>query len=282
MITFWMAVILGIVEGLTEFLPVSSTGHMILTDYFFHIQEELLKEKIKIFEVVIQLGAILAVLWLYRAKVWQLLNWKVNGPWWQLRKDRLTVIHVLIAIFPAMFIGLLFHDVIKGVLFNAKSVLIALVVGALYMWFAEWYGTKRPPSAENMDQITYRQAIWIGFAQILSLWSGFSRSGSTMATGMLTGVSYRAAADFSFFIAIPMMVAASAYDLYQGIKDQIISLDDIPMFAVGFIVAFFVALLAVIYFLKWLSHIPLRYFAWYRIALAIVFALLMYFGDLNF
>ncbi len=273
----WVAFILGIVEGLTEFLPVSSTGHMILADSLMNIHDPIMREKLKTFEVAIQLGAILAVLLLYRDRVYRLLNWKENGPWWQIRKDRLTIVHVLVAISPAMLIGFFFHDFIKTYLFSLNSVLIAMTVGSLWMWFAD---VRKPvPTAETMDQISYKQAMWIGLVQILSLWSGFSRSGSTMAGGSLAGVGYRAVADFSFFIAIPMMVAATGYDLMKSW--DLLTMADLPFFAVGFVTAFVVAWLSVVTFLKWLTKVPLRYFAYYRLVLVAIFAGLVYGGVLN-
>ncbi len=267
----FIAVILGIVEGLTEFLPVSSTGHMILVDHFLNITDPLMKEKVKTFEIVIQLGAILSVLLIYRDRLLQLFNLGKR------KESGLSLIHVGIAIVPALGLGFVLHDVIKKYFFSAESVLIAMAVGALFLWFSDVKSKK--VTAETMDQISYKQALWIGLSQCLSLWSGFSRSGSTMAGGMLAGVGYRAVADFSFFIAIPMMAAATGYDLLKSYK--LLSMADLPFFATGFIVAFIVAWLSVVTFLKLLTKIPLRYFAYYRLLLVAVFAVLIYFGGMH-
>jgi undecaprenyl-diphosphatase len=179
----------------------------------------------------------------------------------------LNLVHVLIAILPAMVLGLVLHGAIKKYLFSPYTVLIGLVVGGLFMIYAEM--RKKKVIASEIDDISYRQAFGIGLAQCLALWPGFSRSGATIAGGLLVGTNHRAAADFSFLIAIPMMVAASGYDMLKSYK--YLSVDDIGFFAVGFIVSFVVALLAVVTFLKLLERVKLTPFAIYRFIVAALF-----------
>lgn len=257
---YWIAIVQGIVEGLTEFLPVSSTGHLILTGSLLNFEGE----KASTFEVVIQLGSILAVAVLYWRRILQLLG--IN------RQERrfgpqLNLIHVLIAILPAMVLGLVLHGAIKKYLFSPYTVLIGLVIGGLFMIYAEV--RKRKVTASEIDDISYRQAFGIGLAQCLALWPGFSRSGATIAGGLLVGANHKAAADFSFLIAIPMMVAASGYDMLKSYK--YLSVDDIGFFVTGFIVAFVVALLAVVTFIKLLERVKLTPFAIYRFIVAALF-----------
>jgi len=277
MLHWFESVILGIVEGLTEFLPVSSTGHMILTNKLLGYEEA--PEQLKTFEIIIQFAAILAIALVYRDKIFQVLGIgrkeKVQGlsvdafP-----KRRLNVIHVLLGITPPLAIAYLFRDYIKEIGFHTAPVLWALVVGGIYMWISEIFydSGKIKRTSETMDDITYKQALIIGVIQCVSaVWPGFSRSGSTMAAGMLTGLSYRASADFSFFIAIPIMTAATGYELLSNI-DQLRSGEiDLVFLLTGFVVSFVVAWVVVVAFLKVLQKIKLKYFAWYRFALAAAF-----------
>ncbi|MDI4646331.1 undecaprenyl-diphosphate phosphatase [Cohnella hashimotonis] len=260
------AVIQGIVEGLTEFLPVSSTGHLILTGKLLGFAGD----KADTFEIIIQLGAILAVAVIYWRRILNLFGLARTGSSIESQPNtssRLNLIHVILACLPAMVLGLLLHSFIKSYLFSPYTVLVGLVLGGVFMIF----GQKRQPAvqAEGMDQLTYRQAAIIGLYQCLALWPGFSRSGATIAGGLLTGTSYRAATNFSFLIAIPMMFAASGYELLKSYST--LTSSDFGFFAVGFIVAFAVAFLAVLTFLKLLERFKLVPFAYYRFALAIVF-----------
>ncbi|MBB6672343.1 undecaprenyl-diphosphate phosphatase [Cohnella nanjingensis] len=269
------SIILGIIEGLTEFLPVSSTGHMILTNKLLGYEEA--PETLKTFEIVIQFAAILAIAIVYRRKVIQVLGFRGTEKAQGLRVDsfpkrRLNLLHVLLGIVPPLAAAFLFRDFIKTLGFTPTPVLWALVVGGIYMWVSEllYDGGRIRRTSETMDDITYKQALLIGLIQCVSaLWPGFSRSGSTMAAGLLTGLSYRASADFSFFIAIPIMTAATGYELLGNIGN--FRPEDIGFFATGFVVSFLVALLVVVVFLRWLQRIKLRYFAWYRFALAALF-----------
>ncbi|MEB3102408.1 undecaprenyl-diphosphate phosphatase [Ferviditalea candida] len=264
----WIAVIIGIIEGLTEFLPVSSTGHMILAGHMIGFQGE----KADTFEIVIQLGAILAVVVLYWNRVLRLFGLmpkqqsKGNGP-------RMNLLHILIAITPALAIGFLLRHFIKEVLFSPQTVLIGLVLGGIFMIIAE----KKHPrfTADDMDQLTYKQALFIGISQILSLWPGFSRSGATIAGGMLAGASRAASADFTFLIAIPVMIAATGYELLKSFHS--LTSGDLVFFAVGFVVSFIVALLAVMSFIKLVQKLSLTYFSYYRFVLAGIVLLYMIF-----
>ncbi|EES71014.1 undecaprenyl-diphosphate phosphatase [Paenibacillus sp. MB22_1] len=265
-----VSIILAIVEGLTEFIPVSSTGHMILTAKLMGYDDQ--SPEMKTFEIVIQLGAILAMAWVYRERILNLLGLSkkitvvdLNAP-----KGRLNLIHILLGIVPALAVGFFFRDFIKG-LFSSQTVLWALVVGGLFMIFAEWFNkNKAEVTAQEMDQLTYKQALLIGLYQCISvLWPGFSRSGSTIAGGMLSGASYKAAADFSFLIAIPIMCAVSAYEMLDSYR--YLTSETIGYFLIGFVVAFVVAYVVVLAFLKLIQKVQLRHFAYYRFVLAALF-----------
>ncbi|WP_410511262.1 undecaprenyl-diphosphate phosphatase [Paenibacillus sp. BR2-3] len=255
------AIVQGIVEGLTEFLPVSSTGHLILAGKLLGFTGE----KADTFEIVIQLGAILAIAVIYWRRILGLLGLMKKAD--SSGNAKLNLIHVILACFPAMALGLILHSFIKTHLFSPYTVLVGLVLGGGFMLF----GQKRQPKvqAEGMDQLSYKQALQIGLFQCLSLWPGFSRSGTTIAGGLLVGGSYRAATNFSFLIAIPMMVAASGYELLKSYHT--LTAADAGFFATGFIVSFAVALLAVITFLKLLERLKLAPFAYYRFVIAAVF-----------
>lgn len=282
MLHWFDAIILGIVEGLTEFLPVSSTGHMILTNELLGYGQET-PEQLKTFEIVIQFAAILAIAIVYRRKIIQVLDFRRRQSARGLSVDaltgpRLNLIHVLLGIVPPLAVAYLFRDQIKGIGFTTAPVLWALVAGGIYMWIAEalYDAGKIKRKAETMDEITYRQAFIIGCIQCVSaLWPGFSRSGSTIAGGMLSGLSYRASADFSFFIAIPIMTAATGYELLDNLEQFRSGAIDAGFLLTGFAVSFLVAWLVVVAFLKVLQKVKLKYFAWYRFALAALFYFLV-------
>ncbi|MCR8634611.1 undecaprenyl-diphosphate phosphatase [Paenibacillus radicis (ex Xue et al. 2023)] len=266
MLSYWISIVLGVVEGLTEFLPVSSTGHMILTQALLGIPED--NEMLKIFEIVIQLGAIMAIVVLYWNRILRLFGLKKDPA--RVGKKKLNLIHILIGIVPAGVVGLLLNKVVDKYLFNPKMVVISLVVGGILLIVAE--KSRAPKTAVELDDITYRQAFYIGLYQILSvIWPGFSRSGATIAGGMLSGVTRGASADFTFIMAVPLMFAASGLSILKSYS--MFTMDIAGFFAVGFIVSFIVALLAVVTFIKLVSSIKLTYFAYYRFAVAILFAL---------
>jgi undecaprenyl-diphosphatase len=256
-----IAAILGVVEGLTEFLPVSSTGHMIIVGHLLGFEGETANT----FEVVIQLGSILAVVVMFWRRLFGLIGIHFGHPPHEgAGKGRLNLGHILLGMIPAVVLGLVFHDTIKS-LFNPINVMYALVVGGFLLIAAEVLKPK-VPRAEGLDDMTYRQAFMIGCFQCLALWPGFSRSGATISGGMLMGVSRYAASEFSFLLAVPMMMGATALDLYKSMK--FLTVGDIPMFAVGFVTAFIVALVAIKTFLHLIKRISFIPFAIYRFIVA--------------
>lgn len=259
-----ISLILGFIEGLTEFLPVSSTGHLILFGHLFGFEGE----KSKTFEIFIQLGSILAITFLYRERLISLLNTETLKP----QSKKFNIIHVFLGILPALVGGFLLHDVIKTYLFSPKTVVIGLIVGAFLLIFAD--KKKVTIIANSLDELSYKQALLVGLFQCLALYPGFSRSGSTISGGLLLGASKKVSAEFSFLIALPIMVAATGYDLLKSYHD--LSSDDVGMFFVGFVTAFTVAMIAVKLFMKLLDKISFTYFAFYRIILALVFAWIVF------
>ncbi|WP_312423399.1 undecaprenyl-diphosphate phosphatase [Anaerospora hongkongensis] len=252
-----IAVIIGIVEGLTEFLPVSSTGHMILTGSLLGFDGE----KASVFEVFIQLGAILAVFILYRDKFIRMLDIRRLGS-----TKGLSAIHVAAGIVPVLLIAYLLHKPIKTYLFSPFTVIIGLIAGAVFMLLAE--KTAARPSTRDVEEMSVKQAFYVGLFQVLSLWPGFSRSGSTIAGGLLFGMSRKAAAEFSFIIAVPIMLVACLYDLLKFWNN--LSIADLQMFAIGFVVAFVVAYISIIWFLGFLNRSSLASFAYYRFVVAAI------------
>lgn len=250
-----IAVIIGIVEGLTEFLPVSSTGHMILVGSMLGFEGE----KASVFEVFIQLGAILSVFILYKDKFIRMMN-----PCRFLSTEGLSAIHVAAGIVPVMAIAFVLHKPIKTYLFSPFTVIIGLIAGAVLMLVAEKISHR--PHTRDVEEMTVKQAFFVGFFQVLSLWPGFSRSGSTIAGGLLFGMSRTAAAEFSFIIAVPIMLAACLYDLLKIWHK--LSIADVQMFAIGFVTAFVVAYLSIVWFLRFLNRSSLASFAYYRFVVA--------------
>ncbi|WP_020563862.1 undecaprenyl-diphosphate phosphatase [Methylosarcina fibrata] len=251
------AIILGIVEGLTEFLPVSSTGHLILTGQLLGFNDE----KGKVFEIAIQFAAILAVVWEYRVRLWQTLLGITSDP----PSQRLAV-NLTVSFLPAAVLGFLFLKQIKTYLFNPVVVASAFIVGGLLIIWAE--RRQHVIRAESIDDMTWRDALKVGFAQALSMIPGTSRSGATIIGGLFFGLSRRAATEFSFFLAIPTMFAATSYDVYK--HRDLFSVDDLDLFVVGGIVSFFSAFLAVRGLLRFISRHDFTVFAWYRIAFGLL------------
>ncbi|WP_223595082.1 undecaprenyl-diphosphate phosphatase [Neobacillus bataviensis] len=262
------AIILGLVEGVTEFAPVSSTGHMIIVDDMWLKSEAFLtKHGANTFKVVIQLGSILAVVVTFKDRFIEMLGLgrfiKHKNP----SQGRLKLSQVIVGLIPAGVLGVLFNDYIDEHLFSTKTVLIGLVIGAVFMILADIIGPKKPKT-QTVDQITYGQAIAVGIFQCFSLWPGFSRSGSTISGGVLLGMSHRAAADFTFIMAVPIMAGASFLSLLKNW--QYMTMDTLPFFIAGFISAFIFALLSIRFFLKLINKIKLLPFAIYRIVLALI------------
>jgi undecaprenyl-diphosphatase len=269
------AIILGFVEGLTEFAPVSSTGHMITVDDMWLQSEEFLgKYGANTFKVVIQLGSILAVVVTFKDRIIDLLGMgriksKLSGQ----GGSRLKLSQLFVGLIPAGIFGVLLEDYIDEYLFSTETVLIGLVIGAIFMIIADRFGPKTP-KIQTVDQITYKQALTIGLIQCLSLWPGFSRSGSTISGGVLLGLSHRAAADFTFIMAVPIMAGASFLSLLKNW--QYMTMDALPFFIAGFISAFVFALISIRFFLKLIDKIKLVPFAIYRILLALIIFLIYF------
>ena len=258
-----VAAILGVVEGLTEFLPVSSTGHLIIVGNLLGFTGDTSKS----FEVVIQLGSILAVVVMFWRRLFNMIGLHFGKPPVHEGSGsrRLNLLHIILGMIPATVLGLLLHSQIKA-LFEPKYVMYALVVGGILLIAAELLKPKKP-RAEGLDDITYVQAFMIGVFQCLALWPGFSRSGATISGGMLMGISRFAASEFSFLLAVPMMMGATALDLYKSYS--FLNMADLPMFATGFVSAFIVALIAIKTFLAVIKRISFIPFAIYRLFVAI-------------
>lgn len=265
------AFILGVVEGLTEFAPISSTGHQILVDDMWLHSKEILKsqDSANTFKIVIQLGSIVAAAWVFRHRFVDLLSFKNDSS-----EHHLKLSHVLIGLVPAGIAGLLFDDFIDEHLFSVPTVLIGLALGAVLMIIADLYA-KNVKNPISVDGITHKQALIIGLTQVLALWPGFSRSGSTISAGVLTKMTHKGASDFTFIMAVPIMAAASAKSLVSNY--QYITGDTIWFYIVGFIAAFIFGLLSIRLFLDLIGRIKLIPFAIYRLVLVAVIAIL-YFG----
>jgi len=246
------ALILGIVEGLTEFLPISSTGHLILVGDLLDFNDE----KGKMFEIMIQCGAILAVCWEYRAKFIGVLAGLTSQP-----AARRFVLNLFVAFLPAAILGLLFGKQIKAVLFKPIPVAIAFIVGALVILWAERRDHR--VTVQTVDDMRWTDALKVGIAQAFALIPGTSRAGATIIGGMLFGLSRRAATEFSFFLAVPVLFAASAYEFVKN--RALFDRHDLGLFGVGFIAAFISAFLCVRWLLRYISSHDFTVFAWYRI-----------------
>jgi undecaprenyl-diphosphatase len=251
------ALILGIVEGVTEFLPVSSTGHLILAGELLHFNDE----RGKLFEIVIQSGAILAVCWEYRARILKVIGGLPGDP-----AARRFTLNLMVAFVPAAVLGLLFSKAIKAHLFQAVPVATAFIVGALVILWAE--RREHRVRIHEVDDLTIVDAFKLGLAQAVALIPGTSRSGATIIGGLLFGLSRKAATEFSFFLAIPTLLAATGYELYK--ERALLAFDDIGMWAVGFVAAFVSAFLCVRWLLRYIATHDFSIFAWYRIAFGVV------------
>ena len=250
------ALILGIVEGLTEFLPVSSTGHLILVGDLLGFNDE----RGKVFHIAIQTGAMLAVLWEYRGRFFRL--------------DAFLYRNLAVAFLPAALLGLTLGGPIKHYLFRPLPVALAFIAGGLIILWVE--GRARTPRIERTQAMTWRDALKVGIAQCFALIPGTSRSGATIIGGMLFGLSRRAATEFSFFLAVPTLVAAGAYDFWK--HRALFTAADLPMFSVGFAAAFVSAFFCVRWLVRYVATHDFRPFAWYRIAFGGVVLATAYFG----
>jgi len=264
-----VALILGIVEGLTEFLPISSTGHLIVAGSLL----DYTGEKAKVFEIVIQSGAILAVCWEFRARLAAVARGLFHDPAaWRF------VVNLAIAFLPAAVLGLLFGKAIKAGLFAPVPVALAFVAGAFVILWAERRQKLRPDVVriDEIDQMRWTDALKVGFAQAFALIPGTSRSGATIIGGMLFGMSRKAATEFSFFLAIPTLFAACGYEIVRN--RHLFASTDVPAFSVGFAAAFVSAFLCVRWLLRYVSRNDFVPFAWYRIAFGTVILFTAYAG----
>ena len=251
----FQAIIIGIIEGFTEFLPISSTGHMIVASKFLGVDQSAV---VKAYEVIIQFAAILAVILLYREKI----NFKEINLWSK----------IVGAFFPLAIIGFILKDWVKEI-FNVETVAYMFIIGGIVFIVVEYFHKDKESTAQNIEEVTWKQAMSIGFAQVLSLVPGTSRAGSTIIGGMLSGVSRKASTEFSFLLAIPVMMAVSGYDLLKHYKDFIGA--DITAFAIGFVVAFMVAYVTIKMFIVFLQRFTFVAFGIYRIIFGIVLLMII-------
>jgi undecaprenyl-diphosphatase len=257
------AAILGIVEGLTEFLPISSTGHLILAGEVLDFNDE----KGKAFLIMIQTGAMLAVMWQYRVKFWNLTIGLFSR-----RTEQIFVAKLFVAFLPAAIVGLLFGSLIKAHLFGSIPVALALIAGAFVILAVERY--YKSWRIDSIDEMTFRDALMVGIAQCFSLIPGVSRAGATIIGGMLCGLSRKAATEFSFFLAVPTLIAAGGYDLMKHRGE--FSVDDAEILAVGLIVSFVSALACIRWLLRYVASHTFNVFAWYRIVLGAIILAVMW------
>lgn len=267
--TLLTALILGIVEGLSEFLPVSSTGHLIVAGSLLRYTGE----QAKMFEIVIQAGAILAVCWEYRARLAGAVRGLLSDP-----RARRFVANLIIAFIPAAILGLTLGKAIKAHLFAPVPVACAFVAGAFVILWAERRQKARPGAVRisRVDDMTWSDALKVGCAQCFALVPGTSRSGATIIGGMLFGLSRVAATEFSFFLAIPTLFAATGYEVLKN--GQLLLARDLPAFGVGFAAAFVSAFVCVRWLIRYVSHHDFVPFAWYRIAFGVLILVTAYFG----
>ncbi|HEX8739349.1 MAG TPA: undecaprenyl-diphosphate phosphatase [Casimicrobiaceae bacterium] len=259
--TLLVTLILGVVEGLTEFLPVSSTGHLIVAGSLLGYTGE----QAKVFEIVIQAGAILAVCWEFRARIGFALGGLLSN-----RDAQRFALNVAIAFIPAAVLGLLFVKAIQAHLFAPLPVAAAFIIGAFVIIWAERLQRQRPATVRiaSVDAMRWTDALKVGIAQAFSLIPGTSRSGATIIGGMLFGLSRQAATEFSFFLAIPTLFAACGYEFFRN--RALLSAQDLRGLGVGFAAAFVSAFLCVRWLIRYVSHHDFRPFAWYRIAFGVV------------
>nr|WP_188130153.1 undecaprenyl-diphosphate phosphatase [Massilia mucilaginosa] len=255
------AIIMGLVEGFTEFLPISSTGHLILAGSLLDFTDD----KAKVFEIVIQAGAIMAVCWEYRARIASVMSGLTSDP-----KARKFMLNLIVAFLPLALLGLAFGNQIKSVLFKPVPVAMAFIIGGIIILWVERRNKLNPPvvRVETVDDMTLLDAFKVGCAQAVALIPGTSRSGATIIGAMMFGLPRKAATEFSFFLAIPTLLLATVYSLIK--ERDVLSMADLPMFSIGSIAAFISAFLCVRWLLRYISTHDFTVFAWYRIVFGIV------------
>ena len=269
------AAILGVVEGLTEFLPISSTGHLILASAWLNFPGSISK----VFDIAIQPGAILAVCWEYRARFAATFSGIASNA----EAQRFTV-NLIIATVPAVILGLLFKNAIESHLFKPVPVAMAFVIGGVIILFAErWYRNRAETNPaqliESVDDLSWVHALKVGLAQCAALIPGTSRSGATIIGGMFFGLSRKCATEFSFFLAVPILFGATAYSLWKA--RDILSINDIPVFGVGLVTAFISAFVVVRWLIRYVSTHDFTPFAWYRIVFGLAVLLMFYTGAMD-
>jgi undecaprenyl-diphosphatase len=263
------AIIMGLVEGFTEFLPISSTGHLIVAGSLL----DFTGEKVKVFEIAIQAGAILAVMWEYRARIGSVLAGLGNDP-----KARKFMLNLIVAFLPAAVLGLAFSKMIKAKLFAPVPVALAFIIGGVIILWVERSNKENatPARIDSVDDMSMMDALKIGCAQAFALIPGTSRSGATIIGGMLFGLSRKAATEFSFFLAIPTLLAATVYSVYK--ERALLSAADLPLFGIGGVAAFISAFLCVRWLLRYISSHDFSAFAWYRILFGILIVASAHYG----
>jgi undecaprenyl-diphosphatase len=267
-VLLFKSLIMGMVEGITEFLPISSTGHLILTGDLLNFMS---KEKRDVYEIFIQLGAMLAVVWEYRVKLMQTLTGAVKSG-----SERNLLLAVIVAFIPAAILGLLFSKTIKAHLFQPVPVAMAFIIGGIIILWAEKRQANKVPVVESVDDLSLKDALKVGLCQCLALIPGTSRSGATIIGGMFLGISRKAATEFSFFLGIPTLGAASIYSLLKHRHE--LDMGDSGVFAVGFIASFIFAFIAIRALIKFISTHTFVGFAYYRIAFGLIVLATAYSG----
>jgi undecaprenyl-diphosphatase len=263
-VLFFKAALMGIVEGLTEFLPISSTGHLILANALLNFGGSAGAEKAKVFEIAIQTGAIFAVILVYMQRIKDTLVGLTSDP-----KAQRFAANVIVGFLPAVVMGLAVGKVVKEHLFTPTVVATTFILGGVIILIAERIAAQKPlQRVETIDDMSLMDALKVGVIQCLALIPGTSRSGATIIGGMLMGMSRKAATDFSFFLGIPTLVGAGAYSLYK--ERAILSADDLPLFSVGLVFAFVSAWVCVRWLIRYVSSHNFNPFAWYRIAFGIL------------
>jgi undecaprenyl-diphosphatase len=259
----FQAIVMGVIEGLTEFIPVSSTGHLIIAGNLLGF----VGEKAKTFEVFIQLGAILAVVFVYKERFFGLLSLKKTETF----SGRNGILLMGLTTLPPLVFGGLAHSHIKQHLFNMTTVALGLGVGGAIILLVERYSGQVQgyihPSMDSIDNLSWKDALAIGFFQTLALWPGVSRSGATIVGGMMLGINRKTSAEYSFLVAVPIMCAAVIFDLIKSAS--LLQMSDVPVFITGFLISFLAAMVAIKYFIRLIGQITLRPFGWYRIAISI-------------
>lgn len=260
------AIIMGMVEGITEFLPISSTGHLILADALLNFWT---KDKADLFIVVIQLGAILAVIYLYWARLWRALMGLITGKDPERKNPRQLGISLIISTIPIMLLGLMFDKALKAALFNPTVVAISLIVGGLIIFWAERQQHNHTVKYAEAEDIDFKTAIIIGLIQCLALIPGTSRSGSTIIGSLFLGVSRKASAEYSFFLGIPVLVGAGLLDIVKN--HQILTTsEDWTIMVVGIVVSFIFAMIFIKWLVNWVSSRDFTIFAWWRIVVGVL------------